>query len=148
MALITTRGYITSLGSGSAGIQPMIESPLNSDLFGLISLAGSASLDELRARSSVDSTALAHELAVMLRDGTVALSLTANVKQEETPAQQDPNFQKLMSLIRDPNSPELAELVRNHEDFLVTAIQAALNDDNTAASITVSPTSRGFRRSL
>jgi hypothetical protein len=121
---------------------------MNSDLFGLISLAGSASLDELRARSSVGSTALARELAVMLRDGTVALSRTANVEQEETPAQQDPNFQKLMSLIRDPGGPELAELVRNQEDLFVMAIQAALNDNNTAASITVSPTSRGFRRSL
>jgi hypothetical protein len=107
---------------------------MRSDLFSLISLAGSASLDELRARSSIDPRELARELATMLRDGTVALSPTPGVPG-------GPNLQGLISSLE-------KSTLETQEDGFVEALRAALADDNDAAAITVSPTSRGFKRSL
>ena len=128
---------------------------MSSDLFGLISLAGSASLDELRVRSSVEPTALARELAAMLREGTVMLSRNANFAQTDGPAQHDPNYQKLLAVMpgepnssQDPSSSLLIQLARSEVDTVSEGIKAALNDHGAALSIMVSPTSRGFKLSF
>ena len=139
-------------GQSDDGASHMSEA--SSSLFGLISLAGSASLGELRARSSGDARSLAQQLAGLLRDGSVALTasedftLKDRLADRDQKADRDPNFYEVMGLIQAPTSGALNELVRTHEDVFTKAIQTALSDDAFATSITVSPTSRGFRRRL
>lgn len=115
---------------------------MSSSLFDLISLAGSASLDELRARSSVDDVTLANTVASMVASGTVALSIKPELKA-------DPAFQGVVvHLFGKPTGGELKEAGAMNRDALKAAIQTALQNEDTAAFITATPTSKGFKRSL
>ena len=125
---------------------------MNSNLFGLITKAGSASLGELMARSSLPASALAHEIAEMVRNGDVTLSIGAskptNVPASEffaQAAQQSPAFTEVVGLIETPN--KLVDLAQTQNTMFVDGIQFALKDDLAAEGINVNPTSKGFRYS-
>jgi hypothetical protein len=120
-------------------------SAVNSPLFGLISFAGNASLGELRARSSIAVTTLAREIVDMVRNGTVTLSPGPYAQQTDRPDAANAVVQAVMALSQNPKAAALANLGNNQEDVFVDAVQSALNDDEAASSINVSPTSKGFR---
>jgi hypothetical protein len=119
---------------------------MSSSLFGLVSLAGNASLDELRARGSLDSTGLARELAAMLREGDITLSLAPQSDLALAPPADGSALGRVVSLIREDGASGLRKLVKEDQGVFVRAIEAALAGGDAAASITVRPTSSGFRR--
>ena len=118
-----------------------MEEDLSSSLFDLISLAGNASLDELRARSSVDDVTLANTVASMVASGTVALSIKPETKVDQA-------FQGVIHLFGKPTGGELKEAASMDRDALKVAIKTVLENENAAASITATPTSKGFKRSF
>jgi hypothetical protein len=117
----------------------------SSPLFDLISLAGNASLGELRARSFAGAAALAHEIAAMLREGTVKLSANPIFKGAESTANVDPSLEQVLDLSASGGSKELMAM---REDDLAKTIESVLGNDEASEHIIVVPTSKGFRRSL
>ncbi len=109
---------------------------MSASLFDLISLAGSASLDELRARSSVDDITLANTLASMVALGLVTLSV-------------DPQHRRHAVIKRlGEETGELEKRPFVDRDALRAAIQAVLESTDAAVFVTASPTSRGIRSTL
>ena len=129
---------------------------MNSLLFSLISKAGSASLGELSARSSLAPSTLALEIADMVRNGDVILSIGANYKPKDVRATeiaafreatlQSPALMEVIGLIETPS--KLVDLAETQSELFVDGIQFALTDDMAARSINVNPTSKGFRYSV
>lgn len=120
----------------------------NPSLFGLISLAGNASLGELLARSPVDANTLAKQLTDLVRDGSVELSASDDYTPRHGMLDQVPAFGEVMTLIRKPTRSGLDKMLTTRAGVFTDAIQTALQDDGSAMSIVVSPTSKGFRRRL
>jgi hypothetical protein len=77
---------------------------MDSRLFSLITKAGSASLGELMARSSLPAPTLAHEITEMVRNGDVTLSIEPAYKPKgisgsaafSQAAQQSPAFTQVV----------------------------------------------------
>jgi hypothetical protein len=118
---------------------------MNSPLFGLISKAGNASLGELMARSSISASTLAREIADMVRNGEVTLSLGAHSSsgQTDSSVMQNPALAEIMELIASPRS--LVDRAESRGESFAELLETALEDDTAASSINVNPTSRGFR---
>jgi hypothetical protein len=121
---------------------------MNQSLFALISRAGRMSLDELRARSSVETIALGREIVSMIREGVVTLSPNPEISQEETsPPMLAPAditiFREIQNLV-DASQRRFITTDGNY-DRVIKALTAALADDQAAYSVMVSPTSRGFK---
>jgi hypothetical protein len=121
---------------------------MNQSLFALISRAGRMSLDELRARSSVETIALGREIVSMIREGVVTLSPNPEISQEETsPPMLAPAditiFREIQNL--DEASQRSFITTDDNYDRVIKALTAALADDQAAYSVMVSPTSRGFK---
>jgi hypothetical protein len=116
---------------------------MNSQLFNLISKAGSASLGELSARSSLAPFTLALEIAKMVRNGDVTLSFDADSKPQDVPAMGSPALKEVIGLIETPK--KLVDLAETNSEFFVGGIEFALKDDLAARLINVNPTSKGFR---
>jgi hypothetical protein len=114
---------------------------LGTSLFDLISLVGSASLDELRARSPVDDGTLANTVATMVRSGDVILSVTPNYHEH-------PVLQEVVALLGTPARGEFREAATMKEADLNVAIHRLLADEKVAASVTASPTAAFFKRRL
>jgi hypothetical protein len=127
---------------------------MNSLLFSLISKAGSASLGELNARSSLPPSTIALEIAEMVRNGDVTLSFDASSRPRDVPATEiaafrnaaldSPALKKVIGLIETPR--KLVDLAETQ--LFVDGIEFALKDDMAARSINVNPTSKGFRYSV
>jgi len=121
----------------------------DTSLFGLISLAGNASLGELRARSSVDDSNLAHQLADLVRDGSVELTaIEPGAVLEGITGDPDSGVIEFIKGINQPLRGPVVFSAAGLEDSRTKAIQTALGDDVFSTSITVSPTASGFRRRL
>jgi hypothetical protein len=129
---------------------------MNSILFSLISKAGSASLGELMARSSLPASTLAYEIADMVRKGDVTLSFDDDSKPKDVPATevaafkeaalQSPALMEVIGLIETPS--KLVRLAETQDKLFTDGIHFALKDEMAARSINVNPTSRGFRFSV
>jgi hypothetical protein len=118
---------------------------LSASLFDLMSLAGSASLDELRARSSVDNITLANTVATMVASGRVTLSINPEFNTDHEPAD---NIRKDMIRSLGEATGEFRRVSIIDRDVLKEAIQGVLETNGTAAFVTVIPTSRGFKSIL
>lgn len=124
---------------------------MNPLLFGLISKAGSASLGELQARSSLPASTLANEIKEMVLNGDVILSIMAGYKPKKAAHTEIATFEGVtnpafMQIIDMMNTPKgLVDLAKTNSKTFVDGIQFALKDDTTGRSINVSPTARGFR---
>lgn len=121
---------------------------MNQSLFALISRAGRMSLDELRARSPVEPTALAREIVSMIRDGVVALSPNSEVSQEETsPPILEPADITIFREIQNLDEASQRSFIAKEDNYdrVIKVLTAALADDQAAYSVMVSPTSRGFK---
>jgi hypothetical protein len=128
--------------------EPTTEETMSASLFDLISLTGSASLDELRARSSVDDLTLANTVANMVVSGAVALSVTPEFKTGLAP-QGGPNAPEVVIyLLGKSTDGEFRNAPTMKIDDLKHAIQLVLQNEGAAELITASPTSRGFRHSF
>jgi hypothetical protein len=114
---------------------------LGTSLSDLISLAGSASLDELRARSSVDDRTLANAVATMVTSGDVVLSVTPSYHDH-------PELQEVVALLGTPANDQFREAAAMNETDLNVAIYRMLMDAKVAASVTASPTAAFFKRRL
>ena len=126
---------------------------MNSLLFSLITKAGSASLGELNARSSLPPSAIALEIAEMVRNGDVTLSFDAssfrNAALESSfrnAALESPALKEVIGLIETPS--KLVDLAETQGKLFVDGIEFALKDDVAASSINVNPTSKFFRHSV
>ncbi|SRR5712692_6121563 len=134
-------------------------------LFSLISRAGKASLDELRARSRVDQSVLARELVTMWQEGVVALSCEPGVSDQDKLSIQ----KKFGNLDLDTSTISLLYCIPDREDrikvltgdeakeamrkarareIMSKAMTLAFNDDRAAECVMVSPTTRGFKMIL
>jgi len=110
---------------------------MSSSLFELISRAGSASLDELRARSSVDDTTLANTVGSMVASGAVTLTAI--------PGHETPEAKQFISEIvaeKGQNSATGTVTIRDH---LIGAVKTALHSADLAQSISATVTAKGFK---
>jgi hypothetical protein len=114
---------------------------LGTSLFDLISLSGSASLDELRARSPVDDNTLANAVATMVTSGDVVLSLTPGSHSGSV-------LLSVTGLLGQPANGEFRQAATMNDAALNGAIHDLLADENVAASVTASPTTAFFKRRL
>ncbi len=118
---------------------------MSSSLFGLISLAGSASLGELRARGSTDAVTMAHEIVEMLRRGAVQLSENADFSPSlDAKAVLNGVIQEANQIKNGTGSTTQESQISS----LVAKLESVMNNEETAQSIIVDPTSRGFRLSF
>jgi predicted transcriptional regulator len=105
---------------------------MNSSLFNLISRAGSMTLSELRARTSSDPYGLSQELATMLQAGRISLSSFGEASEQNS------QIAELTSAKRPASSlGSLAE-----------AIATVLRDDASAETVTVFPTTQGYKSAI
>ena len=137
---------------------------MNPTLFSLISRAGNASLDELRARSPVDEAVLARDLATMLDEGVVALSCEPVPSKENQLTIQakfgkfnlDPNTLTILYCIYNPDEQHEIEVITSNDatgiareaqakEIMRKAIKIAFNNERIADCVKVSPTTRGFK---
>lgn len=127
---------------------------MNLSLFRLISTAGAASLDELRARSPVDESVLTRDIVTMVGEGVVALSRNPEMSEvsqaELVDLDLDPEARDLLNRITKAEATSQSRLIGGEENMqnmkkLTRAIRAVLDNPQTADSVMISPTSWGFK---
>jgi hypothetical protein len=120
---------------------------MNPALFRLISRAGRASLDELRARSSVNKSVLARDLVTMLQNGAVVLSCNPDASSKEDLSNLSPEALKIVTLVQKTDEADRTELVTADDEMKTwtQAMIAAFDDQRVADCVMVSPTPRGFK---
>jgi hypothetical protein len=124
---------------------------MNPSLFKLISTAGAASLDELRARSPVDGSVLTRDIVQMLSEGVVALSLDPDFpkpgRNEVGFQALDPEGVALLDKITSAEPTSQMKLVADKDTLarLTRVFQSILKVPSSAYGVIVSPTSYGFR---
>ena len=121
---------------------------MNRSLFNLITRAGRVSLDELRARSSVEQSALAREIVTMMQEGVLALSHNPDASVDRgTIAETDSETQDFLINIEGTDEARQRLLLNDESSKtkLTNALNWALADEEAAYSLMVSPTSWGFK---
>jgi predicted transcriptional regulator len=103
---------------------------MGSSLFNLISRAGSMSVGELAARTSIEPFGLGQELAEMVRSGQVSLS-------RENPSSAGSTALHFVDSARSLPKEELAK-----------ALTEVVGDSSLAETVTIVPTTQGYRSAI
>lgn len=113
---------------------------IDPSLFALISRAGRASLDELRARTFENDHTLASNVASMVVSGAVTVALT------QAPGQKAD--QRLTDLENALTSGTSGTRGAAPVEPIQRALENILQNTDSAQSVTAIPTSKGFKLSL